>query len=134
MRQGKQVKAEPSTNLPGVCAPHLLRSLCKDFCKQCGIEIEVIEEPGKCFWCILPLCWKCWENGFGQCIKCARTLAETPAVAARRLQAYRKVRAGGRPRKLRRCAVCAKFMGVRELRAHAKECKAAAKIAKAEVA
>lgn len=92
-------------------------------CCHCHAQIEAVIEH-RCFWCCEAMCWKCWEMGYGQCVKCARTIAAVPEVAKRSLEAPERKR--GRKAKVRRCAVCRHPFSAREMRIHQRECKKAA--------
>lgn len=46
-----------------------------------------------------------------------------PSELAKAMQALRKNRRGGRPKKLKRCPTCHQKLGARELRAHTPTCK-----------
>lgn len=64
------------------------------------------------------MCWKCWGLQYGQCVKCARQVAETPAVAALRRSMAKVKRPIGRPPVLRGCRKCGEVLAAREKRGH----------------
>lgn len=70
------------------------------FCKQCGLEIE--EDPLLCFWCMEPLCFACHGSNLGSCHQCIKIIADTKRLGAA-LSSRRKVKRGGRPKKIRLC-------------------------------
>jgi hypothetical protein len=83
----------------------------------CGSIIET-EEFSRCFECLRPICWLCWEKNMGgPCAACIRK-----SEWAKKMVARRRVHAGGRPKVMRACRECHRKFGTRELRAHEKVC------------
>lgn len=86
-------------------------------CTNCKEKFTVYGgDLARCFSCVEPLCWGCWENG-GECDPCVRR------EWGRMMQAKRKVKAGGRPAVKRPCGLCRKKFTARDLRAHVPKCQ-----------
>jgi hypothetical protein len=117
------LKLDPAQTSGGsLCSTNLAVCVTGE-CVQCRGKIEAMEER-RCFWCIEPMCWKCYEMRTGQCTKCARIIAG--ARDASRMSLARRVNRGGRPKKMRKCPVCAARFSAREMRTHRKACARAA--------
>ena len=87
----------------------------QESCFECGAQIEGIIER-LCFWCMQPMCWKCYELQHGQCVRCARTISLAPKVA--KMPMHAKHAKPGRPERVRSCSVCRTRFSAREMRIH----------------
>jgi hypothetical protein len=95
-------------------------------CGQCGELIESIEVD-RCFYCTGIMCFRCWDEGYGACRGCTKAAKEWAAKMASFRVAKGKMHTG-RPKVRRRCDICGKFFGARELRLHKREHSACTKI------
>lgn len=85
-----------------------------EVCIECQTEITGIAEV-LCWWCMQPLCHRCFDVLKGNCSLCARKIAGLQSAAALRVPRRRGV---GRPKKLRECGRCHQGFGAREFRGH----------------